>query len=219
MPQHPQQQQRVDVAARQHDDDRCLERVRLLEQAGHPRRTRGLDDELGPLEQEQQRLRERVLGDRHHVVDQGLHQRERHLAGAAHRDAVGHGAHAPDGQRVTGGERGRVRRGLPRLHPDDPDVGSLRLHRRRDARQQSAATGAHHDGAHVRALLEDLEAHRALAGHDVGVVERVDQHRARLGLERAGVHEAVVDRQADLLDPGAVGTGGQQASGWAPRSA
>ena len=38
----------------------------------------------------------------------------------------------------------------------------------------------HHHGLHVGRLLEDLEARGALAGHDVDVVEGVDQHRAGL---------------------------------------
>ena len=46
--------------------------------------------------------------------------------------------------------------------------------------QQPAAAGADHDRAHLRALLQDLQADRALPGDDVRVVERVDEHRAGL---------------------------------------
>ena len=65
------------------------------------------------------------------------------------------------------------------LHPDHP---------RRRAGSALTATAMpairppppvhDHDRAHVRALLEDLQPDRALAGDDVGVVERVDEHRA-----------------------------------------
>ena len=62
------------------------------------------------------------------------------------------------------------------LRADDPHVGPQRLDRGRDPGDQPAAAGAHDDRAHVGALLEELQADRALAGDDVRVVERVDQH-------------------------------------------
>ena len=106
---------------------------------------------------------------------------EGHVARAADRDAVGHRRHRrPAATGPAGGQRGRVRRGALGLHADHPDVGRQRLDRDRDAGEQPAAAGADDDGAHVRALLEDLQADRALPGDDVGVVERVDEHRAGL---------------------------------------
>ena len=77
-----------------------------------------------------------------------------------------------------GHQRGRERRGARRLHADDPYVRSQRLGRHRHARDQPAATDAGDDRAHLRALFEDLQRHRALAGDHVRVVERVDEHRA-----------------------------------------
>ena len=56
--------------------------------------------------------------------------------------------------------------------------GPQRLGRDRHARDQPAAADAGDDRADVRALLQDLQPHRALPGDDVRVVERVDEDRA-----------------------------------------
>ena len=97
--------------------------------------------------------------------------------------------------RVTRGERGRVGRRTRRLHSDDADVGAHRLDGDGDPGEQSAAAGADDDRLHVGPLLEDLEADRALTRDDVHVVEGVDQHGARLGLEGTCRDEALVDRR------------------------
>ena len=86
------------------------------------------------------------------------------------------------GDRAALRQRFRVRRGALRLYADDPDLGAQRLHRDRDAGQQSAAAGRHQHGLHVGRLLDDLQADGALSGHDVEVVERVDEDRAGLRL-------------------------------------
>src|SRR3712207_6850635 len=46
-------------------------------------------DELGPLDEHEQRLGQRLLADGDDLVDQLLDGRERDVAGPAHRDAVG----------------------------------------------------------------------------------------------------------------------------------
>ena len=61
VPQHLGQQQRIDVAARQHRHHRRLERLRMLQQRRHPRRASRLDDLLGPLQAEQQGTRQGLL--------------------------------------------------------------------------------------------------------------------------------------------------------------
>ena len=63
VPQHLGEQQRIDVAARQHRYHRWLERLRMLQQRRDPRRAGRLDDLLGPLQAEQQRPRQALLGD------------------------------------------------------------------------------------------------------------------------------------------------------------
>jgi hypothetical protein len=55
---HPHQQQRVDVPAGQHDDGGRLEPVRVLQQRGHGGRPRRFDDQLGPLQEHQERPRQ-----------------------------------------------------------------------------------------------------------------------------------------------------------------
>ena len=94
VPDHPHQQQRVDVAAREHRRrPGVAKRVGVVEHRGHGRRPGRLDDQLGPLEQHQQRPGQRLLGDRDDLVDVALDGRERHVARAADRDAVGHRRH------------------------------------------------------------------------------------------------------------------------------
>ena len=63
--------------------------------------------------------------------------------------------------------------------PTTRTSGRQRLHRDRDAGEQPAPAHAHDERAHLGALLQDLQADRALARDDVGVVEGVDEHRAR----------------------------------------
>ena len=73
---------------------------------------------------------------------------------------------------------------------------------------QSAATGADDDRPHVGALLEDFQAGRRLPGHDVGVVERVNQHRTGVGGERDGLGERLVNGVSEEPHVGAVLAGG-----------
>ena len=88
------QQQRVDVAARDDRDDGRREALRVVEQRGHRGRAGRLDDELGPLEAQQQRPRQQVLVDGDHPVDEVADEREGQVARTAHGDAVGHRRHA-----------------------------------------------------------------------------------------------------------------------------
>ena len=52
------------------------------------------------------------------------------------------------------------------------DAGIEALDRDGDPRRQAAAAHRHENGLDLRALLDDLEADCALAGHDVRVIER-----------------------------------------------
>ena len=94
------------------------------------------------------------------------------------------------GHRLPLGERGRVGRGVLRLHADHAHVGAQRLDRGRDAGDEASASGGYDDRLDFGALLDDLEAAGALAGDDVDVVERVDQHRPGLLGELAGPRAA-----------------------------
>ena len=95
-----------------------------------------------------------------------------------------------------------------RLHADDLDLGVERVHGDRHARREPAAADRDEDRPHLRALLDDLEAERALACHDVLVVERVDEHRAGPGREPQRLLERVLDRRPVQDHLRAVAAGG-----------
>ena len=113
------------------------------------------------------------------------------------------------GDRPAGGQGVGERRGALGLHGDDPDVGTAGLDRGRDPAEQPPAPGADDDGGDVRALVEDLQADRALAGDHVGVLERVDEHRAGALGVLGGGHERLGQGLPDELDLRAVGPGGR----------
>ena len=93
---------------------------------------------------------------------------------------------------------------LPRASGSTPTSVTAGLSARidgADAGEQAAAADGHDDRVDVGRLLEDLERHRALAGHHVGVVERMDEREpvalrelpacaARLGQVGAVQHHA-----------------------------
>ena len=106
VPEHLGQQQRVDVAAGQHDHHRRLEHARVLQQGSHPGLAR-LDHLLGPFQAEHEGLGQALLADRHHPVGVFRQDAERDVAGQAHRDAVGHGRPGLDPDRVARGQRRR----------------------------------------------------------------------------------------------------------------
>jgi hypothetical protein len=84
-----------------------------------------------------------------------------------------------------GGE-GRIHR---RLAADDADVGLEGLGRRGDAADQAAAADRHRQDLQVGGVFQHLQGDRALARHDVVVVERVDEGQALFfaQLQRVGV--------------------------------
>lgn len=210
-------EQRVDVAAGEHGDDGPPEGLRVAEQGGDRAGTRRFDDQFGPFQAEQQGAGEFVLGDRADLVDQLLDQAERYVAGAADLDAVGHRVRRRlQGDRVPGGQRGRVRGGARRLHADDPHVGAQRLDRDGDARREPAPADADDDGAYLGALFEDLQADGALARDDVRVVEGVDEDRPGPFRVLLGGGERLVDDLAVQPDLGPVLAGRRDLGEGAP---
>jgi hypothetical protein len=196
VPEQLGEQQRVDVAAGQDHDHRRLERPGVLQQRRDPRRPGRLDDLLRPLEAEQQAARQALLGYRDNPAGQAGQDPERQLAGPAHGDAVRHRGRGFHRDRLARGQRAGVRRGRSGLHARD-------LHRRvqigdghGDSGRQAAAADGNDDRADLRALLDDLEAERALAGDDVRVLERVDQ-------DAPGTLRVLLRAGQRLLDVGA----------------
>ncbi len=75
---------------------------------------------------------------------------------------------------------GRKTRDVLGLDRDNLDLRSKRLHRERDSGKQSAAADRDNDGVEIRHLLDDLDAHRALARDDGGIIVAVDVGQAAL---------------------------------------
>lgn len=99
---HPQHQQRVDVAAGEHRDHRRLHLHRTRQQRRHPGRAGRLDHLFAPLQQHQQGPGDVLLGDRHHLVDQLAHVRKGEITGPPHGDAVGDGGECRQPYRPAG---------------------------------------------------------------------------------------------------------------------
>src|SRR5262245_66095775 len=80
----------VDVAAGQDDGDARAggDVDEAVEQRGDRGGRGTLDDELAALHDPDHRLEDVAVGQRDDVVDEALHDRERHLADAAHAQAV-----------------------------------------------------------------------------------------------------------------------------------
>ncbi|SIM80225.1 Uncharacterised protein [Mycobacteroides abscessus subsp. abscessus] len=205
------EQQRIDVSTRKHRAHRAAQTQLFRgqgEQRGDCRGPGGLHHQLGPFQAQQQPARERLLTDRGHIVDQGGHMLERHRARLTHRDAVGHGLHGFQCHRVPGFQRHRPGGRTGGLHGDDPHLRTLRLDHRGDTGDEAAAARWHHDGAHFRQLLQDLQPDGGLPGHDVVVVERVNEHRAGFCRELRRRHQCLIDGGTGQVHGGSVGAGG-----------
>ena len=170
-----------------------------LDRAGHQRRDgdrrRSLGDELRPLGEADHRLDDRLVVDGDDAVEPALEQRQRDLAGALDRDAVGDRAAPVDRDRLAGGERigrpwrsRRPERRSPRRHGAICLIASAS-----PAREPSPADRDDH-AAQARDLLGELEADAGLPGDHVGVVEGVDEQQALVVGGRAGEPDALVDR-------------------------
>jgi hypothetical protein len=168
-----------------------------------------LDQLLGPRPAQGHGVQQLGVGDGDDVVHQAADDLEGALADAQGADPVGHGGR---GRRQRDAPPGPQRRlgvgGGGRLDPDDPGRGRAALDRGRGPRDQPAP--AHRDQHQVQVghVGEQLEGGRALPGHDVVVVEGVDNVQAALGGQVGGEGLAVVagDTLHDHLGP--VGPGG-----------
>jgi hypothetical protein len=192
------QQTRVDVAAAEHDHRRAARGGRGLpaQQRGHADCARALDDELGLLHEHDHRLGHVVLGDDDHVVEPAAHEAEGQLAGALDRDAVGDRQPRRDLDGLAAPQRLRIGGDGLDLHAHHLDLGPRGLHRDRHAAGEPAAAHGDDDLRQVGDVVEQLEAERPLARHDVRVVERM--HEGHAGLLRAcpGRGHALLDRRA-----------------------
>ena len=113
----------------------------------------------------------------------------------------GQGDAPPGPQRRLGVGGGR------RLDPDDPGRRGAALDRGRGAGDQPAPAHRDQHQVQVTDVVEQLQGGRALAGHDVVVVEGVDQVQAALGGQVGGEGLAVLAGHAGGDHLGAVGAG------------
>ncbi len=93
------------------------------------------------------------------------------------------------------------------LDPDDAQLRALGLEHRGDAGDQPAAAHRHQQQFQLRRLVQQFQAHRALAGDDQLVVVGVDEGQAALGGDLPGPLAGLADAVAvqDHLRPEGAG--------------
>ena len=126
-----------------------------------------------------------VGGHEQDLVDVLLGEAKGFLADAPHGDAVGENADARQRHALAGAQRFEHAGRILRLDADDLDARIERLHVRGDAADQSSAADRDEDRLDAVAvpLAQDLHGDRALAGDDVGIVERVHEHEIAVARE------------------------------------
>ena len=160
-------------------------RVHVLLDGGDAERAGRLEDAARVLEDVLDRGARGVGVDDDPFVDELARQAERLRADPLDGGAVGKEADVGELDALAGVDRSHHRVGVVHLHADDADLGPHRLDVRRDARDQAAAADGDEDGVdRPLVLAQDLHRDRALAGDDIGVVERMDEGEAALLLER-----------------------------------
>ena len=105
-------------------------------------------------------------------------------------------------------ERAHERRSALRHHADDAHVGFSGFHHCGEARYEAAAADGDEDGAQVGHFFEYLDAQRALARDDVGVIERRDHREAAFFLVGASTRIGVIEGCAEQFRLCAQGTHG-----------
>ena len=198
----------VDVAAGQDADDLFALDVDLVVEHGRERSgAGGLNDLLAALEQQQDGGGDLVVGDRNNAVYVLLDIFEGLFARSLYRDAVRDGVNGIRRLALAGAEGIRDRRSTLGLYADDLDARVDLLGAGSDTGDQSAAAGRNEDHVDKRQVAQDLERDGALAGHDVLVIERMDELRAGLLADLAGLGVGFVIDVARQNDISAVALG------------
>jgi hypothetical protein len=171
---------------------------------------------LGVGLQSRERQRSRGFGDRAQIIEDVLDRRahgvgihgddfveqvaaeaERLRSRLANGDAVGEQSDLVQRDHATTRERRRHRSGICRFHPDHLDRGVQEFHEGGDAGGQSAPADGHEDRLdRIGMLPQDFEPDGALAGNDIGVVERMHEGQAAFGLDLPSLALRVVERIA-----------------------
>ena len=188
----------VDVAAGEDADDLFALDVDLVVEHGRERSgAGGLNDLLAALEQQQDGGGDLVVGDRDNAVYVLLDIFEGLFARSLYRDAVCDGVNGIRRLALARAEGVRDRRSTLGLYADDLDARVDLLGAGSDTGDQSAAAGRNEDHVDKRQVAQDLERDGALTGHDVLIVERMDELRA--GLPGLGIGFVInVARQNDI---------------------
>ena len=126
------------------------------------------------------------------------------VARVLHRDAVREGVRRRERQLVLRLDGALHARRLRRLHAVDLAVRLQVLDGIGHARNQPAAADRHQHRVHVRHLLQDFQAHRALACDHVRVVEGMHKGHPLLLAQVLGVRACVVIRPRHQMDLRAV---------------
>ena len=192
----------VDVAAGEDADDLFALDVDLVVEHGRERSgAGGLNDLLAALEQQQNSGSDLVIGNRDNAVHILLDILKGLFARGLYGNTVSDGVHGIGRNALTGAERICDCRCALSLYADDLDARVDLLGAGSDTGDQSAAAGRNEDHVDKRQVAQDLERDGALTGHDVLIIERMDELRAGLlaDLARLGIGFIVnVARQNNL---------------------
>ena len=175
----------VDVAARNDRHNLAAHVKFMVHDGGDRSRARALSDHLAPLHQEQNRLRNFVVIDRHDLIHIPAAKLERQFSRLLDRNAVRNGlrrVQRNDMSRIHGRLHAR-RTGC--LHADNLHIRMQHFDRRRNAGSQSAAANRHDNSVYIRQIIHDFQTDRSLSRDDHRVVKRMDKRRAGFLLNAA----------------------------------
>ena len=166
----------VDIAAGQHAYDLFAAYIHLVVEHSRERsRTRGLNDLLAALEQQQNSGSNLVIGNRDNAVHILLDILKGLFARGLYGDTVSDGVHGIGRSALTGAERICDRRCALSLYADDLDARVDLLCAGSHAGDQSAAAGRNEDHVNARQVAQDFQCDGALTRHNILIVKRVDE--------------------------------------------
>ena len=175
--QHVGQDAAVDVrTAHRQRHALAAEHVPVGQNARQRGRAGPFRDLFRALRQQRDRFFHHAFGHAQHVIHVAVDELEALPPHAHHRDALGDGGATPR-HGLGAGKAVQAVMALD-LHADDGGLGCERRTHRGAAADQAAAADRHHQHVERPRILDQLEGQRALARHDGGVVERMDEDAA-----------------------------------------
>ena len=149
-----------------------------------------------------------ALRHRHHLVHILPAHIEGQVTGGLDLDAVGHGVYAGEGDDLAFFQGFRHAGRARRLYADNAAARLQALHGVGETGDQSAAADRHEDHVHIRQLLQNLQTDGTLTGHDVVVIEGVDERQTLLVPQAHRLGVGVVVHAGYQHHVGAVAAGG-----------